>query len=87
MRVPVIYGDARRHSEYGAGMKLLQGEQALYAVNSKGKRKPILEEGWAGPDKPCTHAVLQITAGCQGAFVGALGNTLWVDNICLEYPE
>ena len=87
MRIPVIYGDARQDSGYVAGMKLLQGEQVLYAVNSKGKRKPILEEGWADPDKPCTHAVLQITAGCQGAFVGALGNTLWVDNIRLEYPE
>ncbi|MBR5176883.1 MAG: PCMD domain-containing protein [Bacteroidales bacterium] len=87
LRVPVIYGDASAKPGYGAGMELLKGERALYAVNSRGKRKPILEEGWAEPGTPCTHAVLQITAGCRGAFTGALGNTLWVDNIRLEYPE
>lgn len=79
LRVPVVYGDT--HGE------LLQGEQALYTVNSKGKSTPILEEGWAAAETPPTHAVLMITAGSQGAFTGALGNTLWVDNICLEYPE
>ena len=79
LRIPVVYGDA--HGE------LLQGEQALYTVNSKGKSMPILEEGWAAPETTPTHAVLMITAGSQGAFTGALGNTLWVDNICLEYPE
>ena len=79
LRIPVVYGDA--HGE------LLQGEQALYTVNSKGKSMPILEEGWAAAETTPTHAVLMITAGSQGAFTGALGNTLWVDNICLEYPE
>ena len=79
LRIPVVYGDA--HGE------LLQGEQALYTVNSKGKSMPILEEAWAAPETTPTHAVLMITAGSQGAFTGALGNTLWVDNICLEYPE
>ena len=87
LRVPVIYGDARKQPGFGAGMGLLQGERALYTVNSKGRRTPILEEGWAEPGTPCTHAVLQITAGCQGAFTGAPGNTLWVDNVRLEYPD
>ena len=68
-------------------MELLQGDRTLYAVNSKGKKKPVLEEGWADPDTPVTHAVLQITAGSRGAFTGAPGNTLWVDNIRLEYPN
>ena len=86
-RVPVFYGDARRQKGYQAYMDLLQGDKTLYAVNSRGQRKPILEEGWAEPDAACTHAVLQITAGCQGAFVGALGNTLWIDNVRLEYVE
>ena len=87
LRVPVVYGDASQQPGYRSYMGLLQGDRKLYAVNSRGQRKPILEEGWADADTPCTHAVLQITAGCQGAFVGALGNTLWVDNVRLEYAK
>ena len=68
-------------------MELLKGERTLYALNSRGEKKPILEEGWADEGTPCTHAVLQITAGSQGAFTGAIGNTLWIDNVRLEYPE
>ena len=86
-RVPVIYGDASKQAGYSAGMELLQGSRALYAVNSHGKKKVILEEGWAEAGTPCTHAVLQITAGSRGAFTGALGNTLWIDNVRLEYPQ
>lgn len=87
LRVPLIYGDARRSAAYREGMELLQGEKTLYALNSHGVKKPILEEEWADEGTPCTHAVLQITAGSRGAFVGALGNTLWIDNVRLEYPE
>ena len=87
LRVPVIYGDARKDTRFRDFMGLLQGAQRLYALNSRGQRKPILEEGWADADAPVTHAVLQITAGSCGAFTGALGNTLWVDNIRLEYTD
>ena len=86
-RVPVIYGDARQDAGFRDYMGLLQGSKTLYAVNSRGKKKPILEEGWADPGAPVTHAILQITAGSRGAFTGALGNTLWVDNVRLEYPH
>lgn len=86
LRVPVLYGDARSDARFRDYMGLLQGKRCLYALNSLGQRKPILEEGWADADSPVTHAVLQITAGSRGAFTGALGNTLWVDNIRLEYP-
>ena len=86
-RVPVVYGDASKQAGYQPYMGLLQGKQALYALNSRGQRKPILEEGWAEAGSPVTHAVLQITAGSCGAFVGALGNTLWVDNVRMEYAQ
>lgn len=33
------------------------------------------------------HAPLMISAGSNEAFVGALGNTLCVDNIRLEYDH
>ncbi|MCR4860057.1 MAG: PCMD domain-containing protein [Bacteroidales bacterium] len=86
-RIPVWYGDARKQPGYQSYMGLVGGERTLYTRNSKGKRVPILEEGWAEADTPCTHAVLHISSGSRGGYTGALGNTLWVDNIRLEYER
>ena len=86
-RIPVWYGDARQMPGYQPYMGLVSGENSLYATNSKGKRVPILEEGWAPADAPVTHAVLHISSGCQGGYTGAIGNTFWVDNLRMEYPR
>ena len=86
-RIPVWYGDARNQPGYRSYMDLVGGEKTLYAVNSRGKCVPIREEGWASPDTPCTHAVLHISSGSRGGFIGAPGNTLWVDNLRLEYAR
>ena len=83
--VPVIYGDARKSKDYQPYMDLISGDKTMYAINGKGKKKPILEEAWADADSPVTHAIMMITSGSQGAFVGAIGNVLWVDEIRLEY--
>ena len=87
MRVEMIYGDATADKRYRDYMGLLTGRLTLYALNSRGQKKPIIEEGWAAADEAPTHAVLQITAGSRGAFIGELDNTLWIDNIRLEFPE
>ena len=84
-RVPVIYGDARKSTDYQSYMGLLTGERTMYAINSKGKKKPILEEAWANADCPVTHAIMWLSSGSSGAFVGALGNVLWVDEVRLEF--
>ena len=84
-RIPVLYGDARNQPGYRDYMGLVGGEKTLYTVNSRGRRVPIREEGWADASTACTHAVLQISSGCQGGFTGAPGNTLWVDNLRMEY--
>lgn len=84
-RIPIIYGDARKSTGYQPYMDLISGTKTMYALNSKGKKKPILEEAWADTNSPATHAIMMITSGSQGAFVGALGNVLWVDNLKLEY--
>ena len=84
-RVPVIYGDARKAKEYQSYMDLISGDKTMYALNSKGKKKVIQEEEWAEADCPVTHAIMMITSSSQGAFVGAVGNVLWVDEIRLEY--
>ena len=86
-RIPVWYGDARNQPGYRSYMDLVGGEKTLYAVNSRGKCVPVREEGWAAPDTPCTHAVLHISSGSRGGFIGAPGNTLWVDNLRLEYAR
>lgn len=84
-RLPVIYGDARKSKDYKPYMDLITGYKNMYAFNSKGKKKPILEEAWADADCPVTHAIMWMCSGSCGAFIGALDNTLWVDEIRLEY--
>lgn len=84
-KVPVIYGDARKDANYKDYMKLGPKGLTYYAKNSKGKVVKIQEEGWAEPDETPTHAMLIITASVQEAFVGTVGNTMWVDNVALEY--
>ena len=86
-RIPVWYGDASRQSGYRPYMGLITGANTLYATNSKGRRVPVREEGWADAGTASTHAVLQISSGCQGGFTGAPGNTLWVDNLRMEYAR
>lgn len=84
-RVPLIYGDARCDPGYKDYMCLGPKGLDYYAMNSKGKVVKIQEEGWAKPDETPTHAILIMTASIHEAFVGTIGNTLWVDNIALEY--
>lgn len=84
-RLPVIYGDARKSKDYKPYMDLITGYKNLYAFNSQGKKKLILEEGWADPNSPVTHALLWFCSGSCGAFIGALDNVLWVDEVRLEY--
>ena len=84
-RVPVIYGDATKSPDYKDYMKFGPNGTVLYAKNSKGKVVKIEEEGWAEADETPTHALMIISASIHEAWVGTLGNTLWVDNIALEY--
>lgn len=86
-RIPIWYGDASQMPGYQSYMGLIQGKRALWTVNSKGKRVPILEEKWAVADAPVTHAVLQLSSGSSEEFTGEPGNTLWVDNLRLEYER
>ena len=84
-RVPVIYGDATKNPGFKDYMKFGPKGLDYYAKNSKGKVVKIQEEGWARPDETPTHAMVIFTASIHEAFVGTLGNTLWLDNVALEY--
>lgn len=82
LRIPLIYGDARKDSSFEDYMDL---RDIYYARNSAGKNVPIPEEGWAEPGTVPTHAILSITSGCQNGLAGAVGNILYIDNLRLEY--
>lgn len=83
-RVPVEYGESS--DAVKEIMPLNREVRPFYTYNSKGKPKLIKEEGYRGDLKP-THAILMITTGQWGAFIGATDNILWLDNISLEYAE
>lgn len=83
-RVEIHYGDITKTDYYQDFMHL---NGPYRAMNSKGKIVPVIEEGWASADDTPTHVILMITAGNQGAFIGTIGNTLWVDNVCWEFSE
>ena len=80
-RIEVHYGDITHEPFYKPYMGL-KSEQ--YAMNSKGKMVNFIEEGWDGTLTP-THMIINFAAGSQEAYVGREGNTMWVDNVKLEY--
>ena len=82
---PIHYGDITGKSFYNDSWGLLKGEATKYARNSKGKIVPVREVGWGAPDEKPTHLVLQFDSSHGGAYVGSVGNTLWVDNVRLVY--
>lgn len=80
-RMPVHYGNITAEPYYKPYMALKSDQ---YTMNSKGKMVQIQEEGWDASKQP-THLIINFSAGSQEAFVGHEGNTLWVDNVMLEY--
>lgn len=77
------YGDITGTPYYKDYMRLNEVER--YAVNSRGKIVRIIEDGWGtAQDKP-THLVLAFNSSHGGAYIGSIGNTLWVDNVRLVY--
>ncbi len=84
-RIPVIYGDATKSPNYKPYMNLGPKKDNFYTINSKGKNVEIHEVGWGDENTPVTHAIMLISVTSQEAFSGTIGNTLWVDNLKLEY--
>lgn len=82
----INYGDITHESFYNASSMGLssQGGVKRCAKNKKGKMVQVKETGWDGNATP-THLVLQFTSSHGGAYVGTVGNTLWVDNVRLVY--
>ncbi len=81
-RVEIHYGDITKTPYYKDYMAL---NGPYRTMNSKGKMVPIIEDGWGKETDTPTHVIVMLTAGNQGAFIGTLGNTLWVDNVAWEF--
>lgn len=81
-RMEIHYGNITQTDYYKDYMQL---SSRYRAKNSKGMVVPIQEEGWGSEQDTPTHVLVMATAGNHGAFIGTVGNTLWVDNICFEY--
>ena len=79
----IMYGDIRNTPGYDASTMGLRHTD--YARNSKGKSVPVKEIGWAGADTTPTHLMLQFSSSHGGAYIGSVGNTLWVDNVEMVY--
>lgn len=81
----IQYGDIRGKSFYSSAWALTSGAVTKYARNSKGRMVPVKEVGWAAANETPTHIVLQFDSSHGGAYVGTVGNTLWIDNVRLAY--
>ncbi len=83
----IHYGDISKTSYYKNYMCLQNEntERFYYAKNSKGKLVKVIEDGWAGANEAPTHMIMYFNSSHGGAFVGSPGNTMWIDNVKLEY--
>ena len=81
----IHYGDISKESFYRDWMGMVQGERSFYALNSKGKIVPVKEVAWGSPDETPTHLCLQFASSFGTAYVGAIGTTLWLDNLKFVY--
>lgn len=75
--MPVVYG-----KEGATEMPLTS---TFYARNSRGKCVVVKEVEFGNPAAAPTHIVLMFSSGSCGAYTGALGNKLRVDNVKLSY--
>lgn len=82
---PIHYGDITREPFFRSYMGLLSGEDTKYARNSKGEMVPVKEVGWGSEQDEPTHLLLQFDSSHGGAYIGSIGNTLWIDNVRLVY--
>ena len=84
-QLPIHYGDITKESFYKPYMGLLDGSKAYYAKNSKGKLVPVHEIGWDDADATPTHVLMMMSSGSGEAYVGTVGNTLYVDNVAFGF--
>ena len=75
------YGDITKEPYYKEYMALNYQGYPLYGLNDKGENVPIDEVGWGDENDNPTHIIIRFSSGYGGAYVGAVGDCLWIDNI------
>lgn len=76
----INYGDISKEPYFQDYMKLNYEGYPIYGLNSKGENVPVDEVGWDGDATP-THIIIRFASGFGGAYVGAVGDCLWIDNV------
>lgn len=84
-QLKINYGDISEKSWYQPWMGLLNGKNAYYAKNSKGKLVPVQEIGWDDADATPTHVLVMASSSCGEPYVGTEGVTLYIDNIAFGF--
>lgn len=84
-QLPIHYGDITKEPYYKSYMKLLDGDNAYYARNSKGKMVPVHEIGWDDANATPTHVLMMASSSCGEPFIGTEGLTLYIDNIAFGF--
>lgn len=79
--LPVEYGDISSKANYESYKGLYKDDSILFGINSKGEPKRVLEIGWGSESEEPTHMIIRFSAGYGGAYVGAIGDVLWIDNV------
>lgn len=83
--VPFYYGDIQNQSFYKEYMGLIS-EADPYFTELDGEAVPFVEHEWAGPEDPVTHLLFFAESSYEGSkYIGSEENTLWIDNILLQY--
>mgnify|MGYP001774624784 CR=1 FL=1 len=83
--LPVKYGDITSDPDFRPYMGLIKEELSNYTLNSKGESVPVHEIGWAKPGMKPNWLIIRFSSSYGVAFEGAIGNTLWIDNVKLVY--
>lgn len=79
--LPIKYGDITKESDYQDYMGVDYENYPYWGINNAGVKMQISEKEYADPDEMPTHIIIRFSSGYGGAFCGALGDKLWVDNL------
>lgn len=83
----IHYGDISAEPFFNKYMDLHRTKEfAYHTKNRKGKNVAVIEEGWAEPDEEPNCMVLAFLSSAGEAFIGGIGNTLWIDNVRIVMP-
>lgn len=80
-KLPLVYGDCSDKADMKwLGLRNAK-DNTYYARNSKGKLKPVIEEGWDDASATPTHVIVMMSAGNGEPYVATDGLTFYVDNV------